>query len=215
MRLFEVGKVGLFLDTITHATEAREGDTVKIVTLVLRVQPFDAQLAASMVDGVKPTLFTLNSGEPKEALRRVDFTLGVPRQNLIVFAAPDTSEPSIALSQVKISGTYARTEKGVRGYGFVFKASFGPLGRAELEYIQDWHLTQRFVTFEEAEPGLFEEAEDVVDEEAPVEDGPHAAPMFDDAGNETPAALAANRPLHSHQSRRGRKPAAAAAAAAE
>lgn len=216
MKLFETGKIGCFLDVITHATEARREDEVKIVTLALRVQPFTAQMASAMADAVRPTLFRLNDGEPKDSLKRVDFALGVPRQNLTVFAAPDTAEPSIAFLQAKIAAVYARTEKGVRGYGLVVKVSFGPVGRTELEYIQDWHLGQRFVSFEEAEPALFDDADaEDDDDDAPAAPGPHAAPMFDDAGNETPAALAANRPLHSHQSRRGRKPAAVAAAAAE
>jgi hypothetical protein len=210
MKLFNVAKVGLYLDTITHATEKRQDAEVKIVTLTLRVQPFDVQLAAAMPDGVRATLFKMTSGDPKDTLRRVDFALGVPRQNLHIFAAPDTGQPSIVLTQVKIGGTYARTEKAVSGYGFVVKASFGPVGRTELEYICDWHLGQRFVTFEEAEPGFFDsdETEDEDDGPAPSTNVMPAvpAPMFEDP-RDMPATAQdrAQRPLHRHsKTTRGR-----------
>jgi hypothetical protein len=144
-RLFATAKVPLFLDTIVHATEKRKSDDVKIVVLTLRVQPFGPELASSIDEGVqaahgiKPLLFSLNNAEPKALVRRMDVGLGCPRQQLLVFASSDTVKESIALDQVKVSGTYARTQKDVAGYAFVFRASFGPLGRKELEFIQDWH----------------------------------------------------------------------------
>jgi hypothetical protein len=188
-RLFGVSKVGLYCDAITHATEKRKNDEVKIVTLTLRAQPFDAKLATALDQGlggesnVRPTLFKLNHPDPKPLLRRVDFALGCPRQQLHVFASTDTDKASILLDHVRITGTYARTEKSVAGYGFVLKAAFGPLGRRELEFIQDWHLSQRFVTFEEAEPSLeFDQAGDVEDDGDLSEQDEKArrpAPMFD------------------------------------
>jgi hypothetical protein len=188
MRLFTVGKIGCFCDTITHATEARRDQEVKIVILTLRVQPFDATHASAMVDGVRVTLFRLNHPEPKESLRRVDFALGVPRQTLHVYAAPDTEQASIVLDQAAVSHTYARTQKDVRGYAFTFKVAFGPCGRQELEFVQDWHLGQRFVTFEVAEPGLFDEAPAGSTESDPaVTQNVIATPMFDDPRDDAPA----------------------------
>lgn len=159
-RLFATAKVPLYLETIIHGTEKRRGEDVKIVTLVLRVQPFGPELAASLDEGVqashgvKPLLFSLNKAEQKSVVRRLDVALGCPRQQLLVFASSDTVKESIAFEQVKIGGTYARTQKDAEGYAFVFRASVGPLGRRELEFIQDWHLGTRFVTFQQAEPSL-------------------------------------------------------------
>lgn len=223
-RLFSVPKIGLFLDSITHATEKRREEEVKIVTLTLRAQPFGADLARAVDDGVggdsglRSTLFKLNHPDPKPHLKRVDFSVGCPRQQLHVFAAPDTTTPSLMLDQVKIFGTYARTEKDLNGYGFVFKASFGPPGRKELEFITDWHLSQRFVTFQEAEPGLdFGETDEDDDETTDADEkAERPAPMWND---DEPAAAASeksaksprkarddknvNRKLHSHT--RGKK----------
>lgn len=172
MKLFTREKIGLYLKTITHSTETRQDAEVKIVTLSLKVQPLDAKLATTMPDGVRSLLFKANDAEPKEALRRVEFALGVPRQNFHVFAAPDVAKASILLEQVKIFNTYARTQKDNQGYAFAFKASLGPLGKQELFFIQDWHLGQRFVTFEEAEPGLFEDEGDDDESDDEADDQP-------------------------------------------
>jgi hypothetical protein len=178
MKLFEVGKVGMFLDQVTHGTETRSGDEVKIVTLTLRVQPFDATLATAVQQAVRRSLFKLNHPDPHTHIKRVDFTLGVPRQQFTVFAAPDTTKPSILFDQVKIASTYARTQKDAAGYAFVMKVSFGPVDKIELEYLQDWLLGQRFVSCEAAEPGLFP---DDADDFEPDDDTPsRPAPMFDD-----------------------------------
>jgi hypothetical protein len=212
-RLFDVAKVGCFCDAIGHSIEKRRGEEVKILTLTLRVAPFDSKLATAMPDGVKATLFKLNSGDPKETLRRADFALGLERQLLRVYAAPDTHDASIALDQVKVTGTYARSQKDRNGYDFVFKASFGPCDKNELEYVQAWLLTQRFVTFEQAEPGMFDDDasgdEDMTDADEKAREVQE--PMWTDGDEKTSAKKAkrttrsapkANRPLHSHQSKK-------------
>lgn len=175
----------MFLDALTHGIEERKGDEVKIVTLTLRVQPFGADLANALERSVRTTLFKLNHPDPQPHLKRVEFNLGVPRQQLTVFATPDTTEASIVFDQVKIAQTYARTEKNVNLFAFVIKASFGPVGKTELAYLQHWLLGQAFITFEQAEPGVIEEDEE--DDEFETVDA-RPAPMFDDEGNATPEA---------------------------
>jgi hypothetical protein len=215
VRFFEVGKVGCFLDAVSHGLEKRRGEDVKVLTLTLRIAPFDSKLATAMPDGVKPTLFKLNSGEPKESLRRADFALGVERQILQIFAAPDTTQATRAIDQVRIHGTYARSQKDRNGFDFVFKATFGPVGRDELEFVQGWLLTQKFVTFDAAEPGMFEEQADEdegteADQKARTAiDGRVApTPMWDDepaqAADEGQQPERAHRPLHSHASKKKR-----------
>jgi hypothetical protein len=231
-RLFATGKVPMFLDTITHATEKRRGEDVKIVTLALRVQPFDQELASSLDEGVqadggiKPLIFTLSKAEPKSIVRRLDVALGCPRQQLMVFASLDTVKESIAFDQVKIAGTYVRTQKDVDGYAFAFKASFGPLGRRELEFIQDWHLSTRFVTFDQAEPSLeFEntadddDAADMTDADEKAQRSAKPLEWEDDgSGTGKPAAcdepalsivereVGSRRKMLSHQSKSKKKP---------
>lgn len=207
MKLFEIAKVGCYCDGVAHALEKRRGEDVKVLTLTLRVSPFDSRLATTMPDGVKPTLFKLNSGDPKETLRRADFALGLDRQLVTVFAAPDTADASMALHQVKIHGTYARAQKDRNGYDFVFRATLGPVGKEELEFVQSWLLSQRFCSFTEDEPLL-----DLDDDADDGEEGTDAdvkaarpAPMWDEeqAAPAKPKKSRRNhRPLHSHQSKR-------------
>ena len=188
-RLFSVPKVGLFLDSVKYASEKRRDDTVKIMKASFRLQPFDAKLATAIDDGlsdnsgVRAALFKLSSVEPKPHIERLNFSLSCPRQNLEVFASPDTDESRLALLQVKIGGVYARTQKDLDGYAFCFDASFGPLDRTTLEFMLLWFQGQMFVNFTEAEPSL--EFSDEVQEDA-EDDEPfnRPAPMFDDAEDE-------------------------------
>ena len=48
-RLFSVPKVPLFLDDYAPGMERRKDGEVKILTLMLRVQPFDAKLAKGII----------------------------------------------------------------------------------------------------------------------------------------------------------------------
>jgi len=207
MDLFDGTKVGMFLDSIVHATENRKGDQTKIVVLSMRLQPFDHKLAILLDQAVRNTLFKLNHPDPWPHIRRADFGLGVPRQNLTIFASSDTETSSIAVLQAKISGVYVRTQKDVDGFALVLKASFGPVDAHELAYVEEWRNGQRWVRFEESEPGLFD-GEDT-DLEA-SDDAPETrnAPMWtdDEAETQRPAAAAEDADAARTVPRRGRKP---------
>jgi len=210
-RLFNVAKVPVQLDAVTFGIEKRRGEDKKIVNLVLRIQPFDAKLASALDAGVgedsniKATVFSLNSGEPKPAFIRHDFVLSLARQNLELYASSDTTESRICITQAKISGTYVRTQKDMpSALAFVFRASFGPVGRDELEYLNLWFRAAQNVTFRESEKSLdFQElGEDVSgeDEDAGAEEQPGLpAHEFDtDAeGHAIEKAEPINRRLHS------------------
>lgn len=217
MKLFTVGKVGIFCDGIGHRLERRKNQDVKVVDLSLRVQPFTSQLAAALdTDAyafVKRILFKANGGDPITDLRSVEFKPFGDSQKLICFASPDTTEPSIAFDQVKVTKIRARTEKGVDGWALIVGVTFGPVGRAELEYVNAFYTEQRFITFDDGEPFL--EFEDDGEDEASDRDldARRPAPMFNDEGTETeqsPAtrdakrsAPAARQKIHSHA--RGRR----------
>lgn len=192
MKLFEIAKVGCFCDGVNHSLEKRRGEDVKVLTLTLRVAPFSASHATAMPDGVKPTLFKLNSGDPKETLRRVDFALGIERQILHIFAAPDTSKATRAIDQVRIHGTYARMPKDSNAFDFVFRATFGPVGRDELEFVQGWLLSQKFISFEAAEPGMFDLETEETDEDDDEPSSDRPADMWEDGDEQNPSTAAAN-----------------------
>lgn len=215
-RLFSVPKVPVFLDTFAPGSEKRRGETVKIVRATLRVQPFDAKWANAIDDGlgddsgVRAALFKLSNPEPKPHISQTRFVLGCPRQQLIIFASSDTATSRIALDQVKIFDTYARLQKDVDGYAFIFKASFGPVSDTELELLLDWYSSQRSVTFDAAEPlmDFFDDdnGEDEGDEPAGLAPG-RPTPMFDDAdpAAAAPPAGEAVRPIAKRGSAKGPK----------
>lgn len=199
-RLFSVGKVGIFLDGYGPGTEKRRGESCTIVKATFRIQPFDAKLAAAIDDGladqsgVRASLFKLSSVEPKPHIERLNFNLSCPRQNMEMFASPDTDESRIAFLQVRIGGTYARLQKDVDGFAFVFTGAFGPVDRETLHYLQGWYGTQRFVNFTASEPSL--EFSDETPEDDDVNDPPFGnrpAPMFDDDDEPASPGVAAAR----------------------
>ena len=220
-QLFKSGKIGCFVDTYSPAIEKRRSEETSVVTVKFRVQPFDAKLATLLDDGVgedsniKATLFNLSTAEPKPNFTRHDFRLGLARQNLHLFASPDTPEARVMIPQAKITGTFVRSQKDNNALALIFKASFGPVGRDELELIHSLHRSQTFITFEESEP-LFEVEDDGDDEGT---DADHKAqqpidgrtPMWDDepkaaaSSKAKPATERSHRKLHSHQSKSKKK----------
>jgi hypothetical protein len=150
-KFFDVGKVGAYLETISHSTEKRKDGEQKVIVLTLRVEPFDTKLAAAVSQEARQTLFRLNDAQPWPHIQKAYFALGVPRQTMTIFATPDTAKASIALDQVLIGSVYARSIKDARGYALVFKAAFGPVGAKELEYVENWRNAMAFITFTQAE----------------------------------------------------------------
>lgn len=199
-RLFNVNKIGIFVDGYGPGVEKRRGETVSVITMQMRIQPFDAKLATALDSGVggdcniKATIFSLNSGDPKKNFTRHDFKLALERQNLEIFPTPDTSKSRISLNQAKISGTYVRTQKDNAALAFIFRATFGPVGRDELELIHSLHRMQTFVSFHQGEP-ILEDAEE-------TEDGDNADAEELGAEGATARETGARRNLHTGRSKK-------------
>lgn len=181
-KLFSVAKVPIFLDAMKLAKEKRREETVVVVNCTFRVHPFDAKLATSIDDGlnagVRGLLFKLGSVEPKVAIESLELNLDCPRQNMEMFAAPDTDESSIVFLQVKITKPKATEHKDVSGFALTFHGTFGAVDRDTLMYLNGWFGTQRFVTFEPSQPDLQFSDEEVEDEDEGDPD--LQSPMFDD-----------------------------------
>lgn len=155
MRFFDDDAIGCYLDAIDHRVEkTKDGKETHMVDLTLRVQPFTVELAAALDADVRALLFAMGDALPKKKLKAIHFDLPVPRQALTIQIAPEETIGALHVLDVEITGPRARVEKGVDGFGFVFYASFGPVGRDELEYLVAWHTQQRFVTFAPQEPVL-------------------------------------------------------------
>lgn len=176
-KLFDVKKIGLTCDTITHTTEKRQDGEVKVIQLRLRVAPFDSKLAAALHPDVRTTLFRLGHPDAHPHLARVNFALGVPRQFMELYATPESAEPTMAFDHVKITGIYARTQSGMNNmFVLAFDATFGPVSDKELGFCEAWRKTMKFGNFDEAEASdlFIDRGED--DDEDGDDDGQQALP---------------------------------------
>lgn len=210
MKLFNVGKVGLFLDDYKATTEKRASrGEVKVLCMTLRAQPMHHQLATAIDPLVRSALFKLGgNGDPLVHMKAAEFHFPFDRQNITVYTTPDTTEPTILFDQVRVMSVRARTEKGCDGYALVVKAQFEH-SDAQLAFIDHYKGKQFFVTTEEAEPML----DDVVGDEDVEDDDDQPALAMEGEGKDKDedgelvgagAERQQHKP-HSHQKKNGKK----------
>lgn len=168
MKLFSTGKTGVFLESLDHRVEKRKSGETKVAVLGCAVRPLTVQLAAAVDEVIRGALFRrTGDAAPQPFVRALEFHLPIERQDVTVFASPDTVKPSILFQQVKIERLKARIDKDSTAYTLTFKAVFGPCAAKELAYLEDWLNTQRFLSFEMSEPDLdYEEGSPDADDEA-------------------------------------------------
>lgn len=194
MRLFDIGKIGLFVDAVALGKEKRKrGEEATVLKLTLRCEPFTREHALAIDNGLQgdhgvvAAVFKLGTPEPKPHIDRVNLSLDCPRQRIDLYASPDTESSRICFDQARIDGFYVRTSKDSSALSAVFTASFGPFGRDEMEAAALYFRSQFWAAFSEADPSLLFDDDD---DQQP--DGPQAqaeAPMWDEA-EDAPAQVA-------------------------
>lgn len=210
-RLFNIGKVGLFVDAVALGKEKRKnGEESTVLKVTLRCEPFTRELAAAIDEGlggdhnVLGSVFKLHSPEPKPHIERVALSLDCPRQRLDLYASPDTDSSRLCFDQVKIGGFYVRTQKDSAAIAAVFTASFGPFGRDEMEACAQYFRAQAFITFSEAEPSLAFGDDEDADDDQPI--APAVPPMWDEGEAAAPVESIADREKRSRPTaKRGTK----------
>lgn len=207
MKLFSVGKIGIFLTKIDHTIEKRRDGEVQVLVLKCRIHPFTHQLAQAMDDVVRGSLFKrTGNADPHNHVLGLNFSLPVERQDLNIFASPDTEKPTIRFEQVKVSHLHAKIEKGTNAYVCSLWFTLGPVSAKELEYCHAWRTTQRFISTSESEPDLAYE-EIGGGEEADDEDDAQPALEMEGEEEAEPVAVGVDRKQHkaiSH-ARKGKK----------
>lgn len=198
MKLFSTGKTGVFLEALTHRMEKRKSGEVKVEVLSCAVRPLTVQLAGAINEDavVRGSLFHRTEGaQPFEHIGAIDFrNLVAERQDIQIFATPDTEKASILLDEVKIEKLRARVDKDSNAYTLTFKAVF-MAGAKQAEFVRDWLYSQRFLSFNLSEPNLdlIEGEEEEDEDDAPPE---RQKPMFDTdaSGKELVGAATATGP---------------------
>lgn len=215
MKLFDVAKVPTYCEGIAHRIERRKSGEVKVVDLTLKIDPFSDQLASAIDQAeygfVKRMLFKQSNAEPVRDVRTIEFKPPADRQNLTCYMATDLDK-GFVLEQVKVTKMRVRSQKDGDRWVLYLYVSFGPLSKAELEFVNAFYTEQRFITWAEAEPSLeFEsdgDGEDLTDADEKARE--RQEPMWTDGDEKNPrkpkrsnrSAPKANRRLHSHQSKK-------------
>lgn len=197
MDLFKSEKVPVILRAWSGATEkAPQHDETKVVKVTLDVQLTSA-LASAFLPGdgeLKNVAFkAAGDGSVRPFLRTAGFNIPMKKQRLVVISTPD-SEGGICFDHVRLMKTVS-LRIDLKTATLVLRATVGPCGPQEYAYLGDWHRTQRFVTFTEADPALEFNPSDA-DEKARR---PVPTPEFVDERDEQAEG-------HRYPKKRGRKP---------
>ena len=197
MRLFNCQHVPVVLRAWSGATEkAPQHDETKVVKVTLEVLLTPA-LASAFLPGdgeLKNVAFKAAAdGSVRPFLRTAGFNIPTRHQTLTIFSTPDSPVAAICFDHVRFMKTVS-LRIDVKTATLVLRATVGPCGPQEYAYLGDWHRSQRFLTFDEADPALaFEGAQP---SEADEKARRPYTPEFEDTRDEQPAAAAAEEAGH-------------------
>lgn len=158
IRMFDTEKIGLYLDDIRHRmVKAKGGEgELAMVDLSWRIQPLTPELAGDLDDRVKRTLFRLTDGEPVPHVGAIGFKLGIPQQDMTIFATPETKRPKFHLSRCDVSKVIkARADADMPGFVLTFRTSYAHPSSDELAYFHEGLYKQHFATFVVTDPSLY------------------------------------------------------------
>ena len=217
IRMFGEERVGVILKDMRHALKVAKKESepdVPVLELQLLLQPLTLELASALSVEMRRMLFRFKDGEPRQEMKSVGFTLGIPPQNVSFYPAPDVNRQSIVLRDCDIGKiVMAKADKDTRGWTLAFKACYrNPNGKV-LDYLQDKLNKQLFVEFEPTDATLdFEplaptEDEEKEDEAIRASEGELAQGEF---GAQRAAAVAgvkepARRPSFRHRDKKARQ----------
>jgi hypothetical protein len=137
----------------------KSGDEYKCCDLTFRIEPMTRELAAELDEAIKGTLYRRNDAEINGHLTKVEFTHKPKPQALTFRPDPALTMTSLELDESKITKLRARKPKDGNHWVFLFRATVAQLSGQDLLYLQEALYKQHFLTFEPAEPGLFDEEE--------------------------------------------------------
>ncbi len=154
--MFSSKHVPAYLDDLAFRVwKDKSGDEHKLIDLALRVEPLTTELAGEIHADVKGALFRRSSGEINERLSRVAFNIPIKPQS-VAFRPDRGMKPSFEAEEVKVSRLVAKKDKGSPAWVCTFVISLPDCGADDLAVLQDALYKQHFVTFENAQPGLFD-----------------------------------------------------------
>lgn len=155
--MFDTGNLPCYLERMGHKKLKIGQDEFKGTEIVLRIDPFTPELASELAE-TKGVIFRRNDGEPNPHVDMVSFTYA-PKAQRIEFRPDPQLKPSVVIPEAKVSAFRVRKPKDGTQWVLRFRIVFAEIAGADLLYLKEALFEQRFLTFENAETGLFDEAE--------------------------------------------------------
>lgn len=156
--MFETENVPCYIERMGHKNIKIGKDKFKGTELVLRVDPFSAELAAELED-VKSRLYRRNDAEADPHIDSVSFTFRPKPQLIEIRPAEDVVKASVKILEAKVGKFRARKPSDGTQWVLKFNVTFAEVSGNDLLYLKEALFEQRFFTFADAQGGLFEEAE--------------------------------------------------------
>lgn len=156
--MFETKNVPCYIERMGHKTIKIGKEKYKGTELVLRVDPFTAELA-SEIGNTKGTIFRRNDVEANPELESASFSYKPKPQRIEIRPDPQIKRASVNIPESKIGKFRVRKPSDGTQWVLVFRVVFTEVSGDDLLYLKEALFEQRFFSFENAEAGLFDEAE--------------------------------------------------------
>jgi hypothetical protein len=156
---FDTEHINFRIAKIDHRQMEKDDEEIGLVEMLLELNPFTAALAGELDDYVKSMLFTRTDGEVRSKLRRVVFDLPIKPQSIAFRMAPDQGKASFTIDEAKVSSIAVARSKKSSAWTLKLRIVFAPESPQQLHQAVECYLKSRYLTFAQATPGLFDEAE--------------------------------------------------------
>jgi len=157
--MFETENVPCYIEGMRHKKVKIGKDKFNGTEIVLKVDPFTAELASELGD-MKSKLYRRNDAEVDPNVDAISFTFKPKKAQMIeIRPAEDVDKPSVKILEAKIGKFRARKPSDGNQWVLKFNIVFAEIGGNDLLYLKEALFEQRFFSFFDAQGGLFEEAD--------------------------------------------------------
>lgn len=157
--MFTRPNVAVRIAAVNHRQMEKDEAEIALVELSCEINPLSAELAGDLHDFVRGTLYTRTGAEVNSLLGGASFNLSLRPQMVVVRMAPDQKKDSFTIDEAKVSDVKAKRSKKSAAWTLAFKVTCAPVSEHQLAQLVEGYLKSRYLTFEDAEPSLFEEEE--------------------------------------------------------
>jgi hypothetical protein len=156
--MFETACIPVYLDSMGYKQIKAGKDKFKGTKMTLRIDPLTPELAAELSE-TKRMLFRRDTAEANTEIDSVAFTYVPKPQAVEFYPDPAIAKASCTIAECKVGKFKVRKPKDGSQWVLTFQITFIDVTGDDMLYLKEALFEQRFLTFENAVPGLFDEAE--------------------------------------------------------